>query len=403
MTEERTLRYTANDNEYVFFYGEEVLFYNSKSNPFLYITLEDEGVKKELPLSSCEIAKIGNDGYKIKFFNKNCAVNIKITAIKKALIFEFTKLGFFGETLSINLYRKKAKIKGMGLNPYRDLNQTWCDKNGFYQQKEYTETKPCFSVKSSYFFKTTDIEDYKIYFYESSVKINTKQKGGHFYLEFDKRFDLDEKQNILRFCSQKEAINYAKQEKIYDGFITPYQEDPLFYEWVHQIRKRGYKYYLIFSPVITKEDAEFSKYDPEGLVETNGEYIIDLKNENNFRLLKNKIRHYFDTNADGFYIDEKAIECENKDKNKNLFLGKNVHEIIFLINCEYMEKDHIYNKLYLDERNNESFSVPYQKIKEKERAYSKSLQCSGNKAFYYECSEKEYLSLRDNKKQLIIR
>ena len=101
MSEDKFLRYTVNEGEYVFFYGDEILFFNSKSNPFIYITIEKEGVKKELPLTYCDITRMTAYGYKIKFYNKNCAINVKVNAARNMVFFEFTKLGFFGETISI--------------------------------------------------------------------------------------------------------------------------------------------------------------------------------------------------------------------------------------------------------------------------------------------------------------
>ena len=53
--DEYNVYYVVNNGEYVFYYGKEILFKNSKNNPFLFVTVEREGVKKQLPLYYCEI------------------------------------------------------------------------------------------------------------------------------------------------------------------------------------------------------------------------------------------------------------------------------------------------------------------------------------------------------------
>ena len=75
------IHYEVIEEEYVFYYGREIIFKNSKNNPFLYITMENEGVKKQLPLHYCDITKKGTSGYKIKFFNKSGAVFVEIEKV----------------------------------------------------------------------------------------------------------------------------------------------------------------------------------------------------------------------------------------------------------------------------------------------------------------------------------
>ena len=402
--DEKSLRYTVNDDEYVFFYGDEILFYNSKSNPFLYITLEKEGVKKELPLSYCDIFRNDNSEYRIKFYNNNCAVNVKIKVEKSKLSFEFIKLGFFGETLNINLYRKNSKIKGMGLNTYKDINNLSCDRNGFFEKKDFYDIKPSFSIKNGYFFKNINIEDYKLYFYGSSVKLTTKQNSGQFFLEFDKLYYFgDKKEDKLFYCSEKKMIQESERESKYNGFILPYRESEDFKDVVKKVRKNGYKVYLIFRPSIHKEDKFFNKYDPDGLIQYKEEYIIDEKNDNNVRLLNNQIRYLFDINIDGLFVDEKGISKEISDNSKTAYIGKFLHDSLYDISREYPSKNILYNKLYIDEKNNETYVVKYADVEEKMSSFHKALTYSLIDSVYYECTEREYKKLGEKYKQIIIK
>ena len=402
--EQKNLSYTVKEDAYVFFYGEEILFFNSKSNPFLYITLEREGVKKQLPLYYCNITKFSSYGYKIKFYNKNCAVNLKITAVKNTIFFEFVKLGFFGETLSINLYRKNSKIKGMGLNQYKDINNLTCDKEGFSRKKEYCDTKPAFSIKNGYFFKINDVEDYQLSFYGSSIRLNTKQNVGQFYLEFEKLYYFgDKEKNKIRFCEPKEIEKYIKTDPECKGFILDYKPSEDFFDLVKKTRKKGYKIYIYLHPTIHEKDIDFSLYNKDGLIQYNDEYLIDENYDDNKRVYQNKIRGIFDHNIDGLYIDEKDINYQIKEDEKTPYIGRILHNDVYKITKEYTAKKILYNKLYLDEKNNEVFSVRYSKIKKKEKDYQKSLTYTSIDNVYYEFTEKEYEKYPKGKTQVIIR
>ena len=403
MSEDKFLRYTVNEGEYVFFYGDEILFFNSKSNPFIYITVEKEGVKKELPLTYCDITRMTAYGYKIKFYNKNCAINVKVNAARNMVFFEFTKLGFFGETISINLYRKNFKIKGMGLNQYKDINNMTCDRNGFIGKKEYCDVKPAFSIKNGYFFKDIDIEDFQLQFYGRQIKLNTRQNNGQFTLEFDKKYYFgDKEKNIIKSCSIKEALSYCKEKESYDGFLLKYDFINKPSDAIKVIRKSGYKCYIYFRPTITEKDVDFKKYEKEGLIFYKGEYFIDSKNKTNVLLLQNKIRALFDENIDGLYLDERTKILSETKEDIFPYIGGKLHKDIYKITKEYPEKRIIYNKLYLDEKQNEIYSLSYSSIKKKEEDYKKSLTYSVVDKVFYECTEKEYETLPEEKQQIIL-
>ncbi|MBR1747609.1 MAG: hypothetical protein IJ735_05290 [Clostridia bacterium] len=389
MSEEKTLRYTVNEDEYVFFYGEEILFANSKSNPFLYVTIEKEGVKKELPLSDCNITKTDENGYKIKFYNRACAVNVKINLVKNTVYFEFTKLGLFGELLSINLFLKNAKIKGMGLNPYKDIRGFYCDKNGFFNQKEYSDVRAAFSIKNGFFFKNESIEDFRLFFYGRSVKINTRQNKGSFLLEFDKKYYFEDgKKDVLLFCNPKEAEKISAKDDIYDGFIVPYEDSENYEKTIKTVRKRNFSFLVRISPELKEEEKDFSQYEKEGLIKTKYGFVIDSTNETNVRLFKNKIRKILDKNVEGIYLDERDIVIQ--EEKKYPYIGRALHDAIHAVCREYPAKKIIYNKLYSDEKNNETYSVEFEKISKKESDYKKALTYSEIEKTYYEISRKKY-------------
>ena len=103
----------------------------------------------------------------------------------------------------------------MGLNQYKDIYNISCDKDAFLHKKEYCDIKPAFSIKNGYFFKVTDIEDYQLSFYGSSVRLNTKQTVGQFYLEFDRLYYFGDKEDSkIRFCEYKEIEKYSTKESL---------------------------------------------------------------------------------------------------------------------------------------------------------------------------------------------
>lgn len=399
---ESVIYYEVIEDEYVFYYGREILFKNSKNNPFLYITMENEGVKKQLPLHYCDITKKGTSGYKIKFFNKSCAVFFEIEKVEETVVFKFIRSGLLGEKLKINLYKKNAKINGLGLNPYGDLNNKKVTFKNFINAKNYVDITPEFSVKSSYYFNNGNLGDWEISFF-GSVKVTTAQNSGEFYLIFDKNKKIeDKKESVLKIIRKKKI---TKNKIGYTGFIADYKDRKDYRKYIEKIRKSGYEYYLRFSPVVNKKDEDFDKYDKEDLIEiSDGNYIINKENENNKRLLTNKIRKYLDLNIDGLYVDEIGIKNKKFDNEKNLFIYKYLHETIYSVSQEYPSKIHIYNKLNPALKKIGIYSVNYSKIKDRYREYHKSLVYSGVESVYYECTKSEAKILKQyDKKQLIIK
>ena len=402
MSKDSVIHYEVIEDEYVFYYGKEIIFKNSKNNPFLYITIENEGVKKQLPLHYCDITKKGASGYKIKFFNKSCAVFFEIEKVDDTVVFKFIRSGLLGEKLKINLYKKGTKINGLGLNPYGDLNNNKVNFKKFVNGKTYVDLTPEFSVKYSYYFNNGNLGDWEISFF-GTVKITTAQNSGEFYLIFDKNKKIEDiKNSTLKIIKGR---NLPINKKNYTGFIADYKERKDYAKYIESIRKKGFEYYLRFSPIIKETDKDFDKYNKEDLIKIkDGNYVVNINNINNYRLLTNKIRSYLDLNIDGLYVDEINIKTDNFDNEKNLLIYKYLHELIYRVSQEYPKKIHIYNKLNPALKKIGIYAVDYKKIKERDREYHKSLVYSGVESVYYECSKSEAKLLKqNNRNQLIIK
>lgn len=402
--EANLLHYDVIKDEYVFYYGKEILFKNSKNNPFLYISIEKDEVKKELPLHFCDIIKNGAYGYKIKFYNNACAVFLLINYTENRVYFKFNKNGMSGEKLNINLYKKPGKITGLGLNDRKDLNKLGASAYGKKEGKmKAADVKLAFSVKGGFAFKNCGIDDWEASF-KSAITVSTRQSVGGFLLEYGKKFELSDKtEKILRKSDIKEVQKYISDVNI-GGFVTEYVEDGKISNNINYLRKKGYSYFLRLSPLIREEEIEKESYDRTGLIDIgNGNYFISVKNEANMRKFSNKIRRMLDLNIDGFYIDEKNIIILKSILVQNALAYKNLNNLIIKISVEYPTKMHIYNKFNSSENCVGIYSVEYSEIKRKEEKYLRSLLFSDCDSVFYECSEREAAKLgKKGKKQILI-
>lgn len=397
------LYYNIIKEEYIFYYGKEILFKNSKNNPFLYVSIEKEGVKKDIPLHYCDIEKNGSIGYKLKFYNNACTVICNLNCKGSKVFFNLTKKGLYGEKLNINLNKKNSKITGLGLNNKKDISKikevSYIKNNN---KLKALDTRLDFSVKNGYFFSNYDIDDWEISF-KSVITVTTRQNEANFCLEFNKKFIMEDKVNeVLRLTEAKNIEKYLNDERI-KGFITDFSNDIRFINNLYYLRNKGYKYYLRLSPVINEKNK--NAYDKKGLLYIGNEnYLIDINNENNCRIFANKIRELLDMNIDGFYIDEIGINITKSIHLQNALIYKNFHKLIHRISKEYPRKNHIYNKFNSYNNINNIYSLNYNDIKNNESFYLRALLYSNCESVFYECTENKLNKLLERgKKQIIVK
>ena len=242
--DEYNVYYVVNNGEYVFYYGKEILFKNSKNDPFLFVTVEREGVKKQLPLYYCEIEKNTANGYKIKFYNNACAVVCNIINSKGKIYFGLVKNGFQGEKLNINLYKKNSKLTGMGLNKAKDLTGKSISSYAKSGKKTYIDKKLSFSVKNGYYFVNRGIDDWEMKAEQNYVRISTRQSEAGFRLSFGKEFGVEENYPVKLKMTSFSELNGKLCERSYDGFITEYREGKEFKYKLTNLRSKGYKYLI---------------------------------------------------------------------------------------------------------------------------------------------------------------
>lgn len=403
--DEYNVYYVVNNGEYVFYYGKEILFKNSKNNPFLFVTVEREGVKKQLPLYYCEIEKNTANGYKIKFYNNACTVVCNIINSKGKIYFGLIKNGFQGEKLNINLYKKNSKLTGMGLNKAKDLTGKSISSYAKSGKKTYIDKKLSFSVKNGYYFVNRGIDDWEMKAEQNYVRISTRQSEAGFRLSFGKEFGVEENYPVKLKMTSFSELNGKLCERSYDGFITEYREGKEFKHKLTNLRSKGYKYLIRISPVINCKDADFYDYEEDGLIYIgSGNYLADVHNETNVRFVSNKLRKILDLNADGFYIDEIGINIGKSIIIQDALIYKNFHKLIKKICTEYPLKHNIYNKFISENTINETYSLDYGKIKFSEKKYLRSLLYSDCRSFFYECTPSEAKKLQKRgKKQIIVK
>ncbi len=405
MEAKKILYYKVVKDEYVFYYDRYIIFKNSKTNPFIFINVEKEGATKQLPLYYCDVFKFGTNGFKIKFYNNASTVNLTINCVKEKIIFRFEKHGLSGEKTYFNFYKKQAKITGLGLNKRKDLNKIYTDIYMNNQRKIGAyDTKLDFSVKGSYFFKNNGIDEWDVYF-GNTVRIGTRQSNGTFTMEFNKNFEVVDKYNYCFRVVKPEEIEKYSQKGIYNGFITAEEDSRLMRRRIKEVREKGYKYYLLFSPIIKEDSEEFNNYDKNGLIYIgNGNYLVDVSHIENKRAFTNKIRSLLDLNIDGLYIDEISVKIMKSIVIQKAIIYKNLTEIINTVSEEYPEKVNIYNKFNSSEKHVGIYSCNYSAIKRKENRYIKALRFSAVDSVFYECRERELKKLqKKEKKQIIVK
>lgn len=426
------LKYAVNSDGYKFFYREEILFESTKNNPFLYLSVEKEGVKKLLPFNEFEIEKEEENLFEIKFFAVSCVVKITINCDENNVFFTIKKIGRTDDRLYIRLNKKDTRTVGLGLNVLKQLDS---EKVGILDRlkekkkdKEYLNVDNTlnFYVVNGYYFSNGNINDWELEI-DKSVLISSAQENIEFRLEFNKRFSFLQ-QNSYKLLK----TNFSDIEKItetdYDGVITEYSSDIKTPYIIRKIR-RNKIVFITLSPVVKEKDYDYDSFDKSTMIKISGGYLVDTADKNNERAFMNRIRKICDLNPDGIYVDEKGAEPTGNTLLKNVLFYENLHSLIKTVLGEYTKKYIIYNKLNSSDiienpikiqeeekkdsliysyKNNlkiseELYSVNYEEIRKKENIFINNLLFSGYKSYFYECTSLDVPDLiYQGKLQLIV-
>lgn len=426
------LKYTVNSDEYKFFYREEILFESTKNNPFLYLSVEKEGVKKLLPFNEFEIEKEEENLLEIKFFAVSCVVKIMINCDENNVFFSIKKIGRIDDRLYIRLNKKDTRTVGLGLNVIKQLDS---EKIGILDRlkekkkdKEYINVDNTlnFYVVNGYYFSNVNINDWELEI-DKSVLLSSVQENIEFRLEFDKRFSFLQ-QNTYKLLK----TNFLDIEKVintdYDGVITEYNSDIKTLYTIRKIRKNK-SVFITLSPVIKESDYDYYAFNNLTMIKVKSGYIVNITDKDNERAFMNRIRKICDLNPDGIYVDEKEVELTGNTLLKNTLFYENLHSLIKTVLSEYTQKYIIYNKLNSSDiienpikikeeenknsiifsyKNNlkiskELYAINYEEIRKKENVFINNLLFSGYKSYFYECTSLDVPDLiYQGKLQLIV-
>lgn len=426
------LKYTVNSEEYKFFYREEILFESTKNNPFLYLSVEKEGVKKLLPFNEFEIEKEEENLLEIKFFAVSCVVKIAINCDENNVFFSLKKIGRTDDRLYIRLNKKDTRTVGLGLNVIKQLDK---EKIGILDRlkkkkkdKEYINADNTlnFYVVNGYYFSNCNINDWELEI-DKSVILSSAQEKIEFRLEYNKKFSFLQQKSYKLL-----KINFSDIEKVlesdYNGVITEYDTDIKTPYIINKIR-RNKSVFITLSPVVKDTDYDYDSFDKSTMIKVSKGYVTDITDKKNERAFMNRIRKICDLNPDGIYVDEKEVDLDGNVILKNALFYENLHSLIKTVLCEYTQKYIIYNKLNSsdiienpietkEEKKKDSlifsykkdlkiikelYAINYEDIRKKENIYINNLLFSGYKSYFYECAPSDVPELiYQGKLQLIV-
>lgn len=378
------LYYKINNEEFNFYYKDTLLFQNNKLRPFLSVILENNGIKKEIPLFNCDIKKEAENKFLIEFYNKNYRVKSRIILKNKLInIYIMKKENYEIKMCLIN--ESKNKVVGFGCNNI----DNWQGKSIALNDKEVQninqtiiEKKLCFYIKNKYLFYNKNIKDWQAII-DNDVVIHTTQNEIFFALQVDDVKEIFEEAYSIK-CSFKllkcDDILPLKQLEKYDGIVLKNRNFDK-----QKITNNSYIYGKNKKKIIMEITPYFSNRSRIFEVLTNKEkvlihqnkqtdfYTYNFEDADTVRKIKNILRSYLDSNIDGFYSVEKIIDKNNIYYKKEF--GKKWKQIINEIFKEYPSKMLIYDKLE-EKKIDGLYKIAITKAMDKDN-FKYSLICSG--------------------------
>lgn len=371
---ERKLNYYINGGEYVFRYGETVLFKNSEKNPFARVTLEKNGLSKEIPLPLCEIEKNKLKGIRIKFYDRIFKVSCNLKTSCEKVIFSVENNFTRGEKLTLKFHCENI-ISGLGLNVLKFKNAVEVKRENF-KNKFIIDNILNFSILDAYFFKNVNIPYWEIKTDKKYYFLSFYKNDGVFVMDFGKKeYGIKKGEFIVKNYSEAEKVNNEEY----------YMADSL--ENIKKIRKSGGKVIYKISPLISY--SEMKNYNENGIIKTEEGFFLNMSDSENIRYYSNFLRKIFDANANGVYINEKNTKIPPNMEYDDILIYENYHTNLRKIIGEYPKKIIIYDKLnYAEEKG--IYLVDYASVKRRESFYIENLLRSGIREIMYRVKEKDY-------------
>lgn len=378
------LYYLINNEEFNFYYKDTLLFQNNKVKPFLSVILENDNVKKEIPLYNCDIKKDAPNKYNIDFYNKNFRVKSRIILKGNLVNIYITKKEDYQLKLCL-INENNNKIIGFGCNNIENWQNKSISLSGNEKPEKkdiIIEKKLCFFIENKMVFYNKNIKEWEVNV-ERDVIIKTKQNEIFFALK-------EEKNTILMECSQQEKkykflktsrFLEVKEIKDFDGIVLKNNsfniEESI--KKSSEYAKKDKKILVEISPFFSNKSRIFEslKSDEKVLIYKNkqGElYTYNYNNEETFRKIKNMIRIYLDANCDGFYSMENIFNGYN-DYFKTDY-GKRWKLLLLEIMKEYPAKILIYDKME-EKRIEGLYKIPLIKGEKNKDIFKYSAICSG--------------------------
>lgn len=386
------LYYKINNEEFNFYYKDVLLYQNNKTSPFLSIILENDGLKKEIPLYNCDIKKEAENKFLIEFYNKNYRVKSRVILKNNLINIYITKKENYLIKMSF-INKESNKIVGFGCNNIENWQGKYLalkDKEVQDINKVIIEKKLCFYMKNKYLFYNKNIKDWAVNI-ERDVVIYTTQNEIFFALQVDevKEIFADAyREEVEKKYIKSDNILGIKELKYYDGIIlknSRFEKQKIIdYSFVYS--KNNKKIIMEITPYFSNKSRIFEVLgqDEKILIHSskNGEYYTyNFENSETIRKIKNIFRSYLDSNIDGFYSVEKIVDKSNIYYHKEY--GKVWKKTIEEVFKEYPSKTLIYDKLE-EKKINGIYKIPLNKYTKNKDSFKYSLICSGIYEVMYE-------------------
>lgn len=316
------LTYKINKDRVYFYYGEKLLFQNSKSIPFIVLKKRKNGI-----LSAVSFDKYGvretEEGYSIEFFNeKNPDDKILLTLVeienKVHFSFDFNKEN---TVMQITLYKGRKDVAlGLPANNTAEIRRGKTFLGKPITEKIYADKKLSFYIPERYFFENENITDYDVKI-KDAVYVSVRSKTPHFTLlcktDIKEVYQRKDNEKIKKYprgsvfieteeIKENQIEKYENKYPDFKGFVI---KNSVFNEInveneVKKAKKKKKEIIFKVDGTVTKE--QFFKYfDKNDGFFFDDKYYIDFSKENTARKYLVVIRKYLDLFADGIYFNDR--------------------------------------------------------------------------------------------------
>lgn len=326
------LTYKINNEKVYFYYGEKLIFRNSKSIPFIVLKKKKNGVETAFSFDKYNVCE-KEKGYRVSFWNEKQTekkIDVDITEDNKNLCFDFYYKG--EEDISLTLYKGKNDVV-LGLPTTRGVEIK--KKKKFFQRKAkteivYSDMKLSYRIPDRYYFENKNITEYDIKI-KDAIYLDIKTKNPSFVLHCGKKeFAIQENEKIKKYpersvfiktsdVKEKEILLWKEKYKNLKGII---------------IEKKTFDQEVIKKEIKTIHDADLDAiycvgnnisekqakkyFSGKNLFTFGNKKYPDFSEKNTVREYLVTIRKYLDELADGIYFDGYFSKQAILDIHKNI-------------------------------------------------------------------------------------